>query len=1013
MNLFLSRLIYKAANSFAIALIKKLDTTPACCYSILLMSAVTVSCSCMLPASLSAQSLVYENYTVNDGLAGQTVYSAFQDSKGFMWFATDAGASRFDGVHFENFNSTNGLPDDELRSVNEDASGRIWFLSFNGKMCFLKDNKFHTPDNDTLVRKASGNAAVFSFYQDNGKNVWFSTASGIIVRVDTTGRVSKYEVPAFNEESFYYSFYETPDNELWIIGQKDFFKFEKNQFVILSGPVLKTSETLPYYFISKGNALFLSDKGLERLINKDYGVIIPDQKIPFSDKALALHYTSRNDIWITNQKDQTLYYKYDNGSYLPYRVYLTGNAITTVYTDREKNTWFCSAGNGVFKLPAASFSNRSFTSEDGLSQNNISTVNAGPDSSLWVGFPNGIVNRIKQNKTEIFDCNFSGKNYNKILQIMPDKENNIWVATDDGVVLIKKIYEKKYAPPFHVKMEGLPGYYPCNALAVDNSGHLFTSWNNGIGFIKYTDQGYIVIPLQTNRFIQKIYTLFFDVDNTLWLSTNEGLCSIENDTIVNNYSLNKDLKDRITNISETTDGTLILATYGNGILLWKNGKIKQHINIGNGLSGNICKKIYAHADTVYVATDKGLSMFVYNASAPIKPENFTTSDGLLSNGVNDVNIKLNNVYVATSEGISILPISPNRNYAEPPNLYITSFKVNTTLMDSLQNVKLSYDRQYLQFTFVAPTFDHPELLTYQYKLSGLNEKWSETKNNAVEFTSLNPGVYVFQVRARKYNSDWSKPEVLKFEITAPFWEEIWFKLVVANSLILIFYFLLRNMVARKYRKKLALYEQQRALQLERNRISTDMHDDLGADLTNIVILSKIARKTLKIQEDQNHVIDRIGLAANDVINKMNEIIWAMNPANDTLSNLVSYLHRYTKEYLELYSIPVQINMPAAVPAVTLKAAFRRNVFLILKESLHNIVKHAHASRVTITIESAQTEKIFRLTIQDNGQGFSITDRTGSGNGLINMKKRMTEINGTIHMVSSENNGAIVNVVVPF
>jgi signal transduction histidine kinase/ligand-binding sensor domain-containing protein len=961
-----------------------------------------------------SQSLVYENYTVNDGLPGQTVYYAFQESKGFMWFATEAGVSRFDGVHFQNFNMHDGLSDNEVFSIREDSRRRIWFLTFNGKLSYMLDNVFHNPANDSVLKNASGNASFYASHEDNEGNMWFSTVAGTIIRITSTGSVSKINMPLLKEGSAIYSFYETPDNELWIISEKSFYKFENGQFIQLSGPVLKAGVGLPYYFISKGNALYLSEKGLERLINKDYGVIIPVDKIPFTDKVLRMNYTVRNDIWITNQKDQTLYFKYDNGAYLPYRIYLKGNAVIFVYTDREENTWFCSAGNGVYKLPAQSFSNRSYTVEDGLSYNNITSVKIADDSSLWLGFTNGIINLIKQNKVESFDCNFSGKNYNRILQIETDKENNIWAATDDGVVLLKKIYAKKYAPPFLVKINNSASTYACKSICFDTSGHLTASWFNGIGEIHYTDQGYELFPFATGTSFNRIFTHYVDHQNKIWIATGNGLGSIEKDSVFHLAEQDERLKNRITHIREISDNTLVLATYGNGILFYKNGKITDHVNVQNGLDGSICKKLFTTGDTIYAVTDKGLSIFTYNNSIHSKPENFTTSDGLLSDGVNDVTVNINTIYVATSAGLSMLPLSLNRNYAEPPPLYIISFKVNSTIMDSLNNVKLEYDRQHLQFSFVAPTFDHPELLTYQYKLSGLNEQWVETKNNTVEFSALDPGVYAFQLRAKKYNSDWSRTEILRFEITSPFWETLWFRLVLANSLILIFYFILSYIVSRKYRRQLALYEQQRALQMERNRISTDMHDDLGADLTNIVILSKIAKKTLRLEENaNNNIIDKIGVAANDVINKMNEIIWAMNPANDTLSNLVSYLHRYSKEYLDLNNIPLNIEMPYYIPEVSLKAALRRNVFLILKESLHNIAKHAGAASVKIKIETDREQKKLSLTIQDNGKGFSLTDRTGSGNGLINMKKRMTEIKGTLHMISAEGTGTTVSVILPF
>ncbi|MFI5219922.1 MAG: two-component regulator propeller domain-containing protein, partial [Bacteroidia bacterium] len=957
------------------------------------------------------QSLVYENYTVNNGLPSQAVNYAFEDSRGFMWFATDAGVSRFDGLNFTNFTTQQGLSDNEVFSMAEDSRKRLWFLTSNGKLSYLYNGVFYNPDNDSTASQASGNSGFFSFLEDNNNNVWLSTLSGQLICIQHNGMVSRFEAPELKAGINRLNFYQTTDNELWIITGHLFYKFDSGEFIPLTGPEISAIGSLPFYNISKGDALFLSPKGLERIINKNYGIIIPNIKIPFHDKAVRLYYTSFHDIWITNQSDNTLYFKYDKGTYLPYRTYFKGNSVSFVYADREKNTWFCSATNGIFKLPAQSFSNRSITVEDGLSQNSVSCISIDRDSMLWLGFSNGTVNRISPNKIELFDCNFNNQNNNRIIKIIPDRENNIWAATNNGLFLIKKIYNKKYAPPFFVKLINGTGNYSCKNISID-SNEIIASWQNGIGIVKYTDHGYALSSFKLNLETNHIYGHFKDRTGKLWLSDISGVCYIEKDSLLC-FTTSDITSNRISDISTTSDGTLVLATHGEGILFFKNGRVTARVNSTNGLSGNICKKLFITGDTIYVITDKGLSRFLFTENAEYRPENFTASEGVLSNAVNDLMVHNGTIYIATSEGLSLVPVAVNRSIADPPPLYIISFKVNSSLMDSLNNNKLSYDRQHLQFSFVAPTFDHPEMLMYQYKLSGLHEEWVETKNKTVEFSALDPGKYIFQLRAKKYNSDWSKPEVLKFEITAPIWGTLVFRLVVANSLILVLYFLLNNIVSRKYRRQLALYEQQRALQLERNRISTDMHDDLGADLTNIVILTKIASKTIKLEGEQKSKLEKIATASNDVINKMNEIIWALNPANDTLRNLISYLHRYAKEYLDLNERKISIKIPTTVPDVSLKAAYRRNIFLILKESLHNIVKHSGADNVEIEININNERRRFNLNIKDNGKGFSVSDKTGSGNGLLNMRKRMTEIKGVVNIESSVGHGSVVKVTAAY
>jgi signal transduction histidine kinase len=330
--------------------------------------------------------------------------------------------------------------------------------------------------------------------------------------------------------------------------------------------------------------------------------------------------------------------------------------------------------------------------------------------------------------------------------------------------------------------------------------------------------------------------------------------------------------------------------------------------------------------------------------------------------------------------------------------------------DSLQ---FRYRDLQLVFRFTAPTFDEPGQLVFQYKVTGHQETWEATRFNEVELSSLDPGNYIFQLRARKYNSDWSKPQIVKFEVIAPFYGTLWFRLLVANTLIFLLYLFLRDYVGRKFKRQLAVYERQQVLEKERNRISKDMHDDLGADLTNIVILSKIARKTIKPQSHEQDAIDKIETAANDVINKMNEIIWALNPSNDSLFNLVTYLHRYAKEYMELYGIHVTVTLPAAIPKVMVSAAFRRNVFLVVKELLHNVAKHAQARSCTVVAGIDEKTRRLSVSIADDGRGFAVEERTGSGNGLLNVRKRMKEIHGDIAIESKPGHGTRVGLWAPY
>jgi signal transduction histidine kinase len=244
---------------------------------------------------------------------------------------------------------------------------------------------------------------------------------------------------------------------------------------------------------------------------------------------------------------------------------------------------------------------------------------------------------------------------------------------------------------------------------------------------------------------------------------------------------------------------------------------------------------------------------------------------------------------------------------------------------------------------------------------------------------------------------------------------LWTFLVGTVALIAIAFLLVRNS-----RQKQKLHQQslktlkaedelQRKMELEkeRTRIATDMHDDLGAGLSRIKFLSE----TIGIKKQQQQPIEediiKIREYAHEMIDKMGEIVWALNEKNDSLSDLLSYTRSYAVEYLSQNGIHCQIITPDDFPAIMVSGEFRRNIYLVVKEALHNIVKHAQATLVKINIEAS---KKLIIKIQDDGIGFNSAETRPYSNGLINIEKRMKDIGGTVHIESTE--GTIIYLHVP-
>jgi signal transduction histidine kinase len=208
---------------------------------------------------------------------------------------------------------------------------------------------------------------------------------------------------------------------------------------------------------------------------------------------------------------------------------------------------------------------------------------------------------------------------------------------------------------------------------------------------------------------------------------------------------------------------------------------------------------------------------------------------------------------------------------------------------------------------------------------------------------------------------------------------------------------------RKIKRKIEKLEQERALERERTRISRDMHDEVGSSLSEIAILSELAKK--KPSEAETH-INEISERATEVIDSVSEIVWAMNPQNDKLDNLIGHIRRYSIKYLNLSNIECQFSAPEKIPSQHLSTELRRNIFLVVKEALHNIAKHAGALKVLFTIELASGQLV--IEIKDDGKGFIITESSGIGNGLINMRKRIEDTGGIIKIESIPGKGTQIH-----
>jgi len=264
---------------------------------------------------------------------------------------------------------------------------------------------------------------------------------------------------------------------------------------------------------------------------------------------------------------------------------------------------------------------------------------------------------------------------------------------------------------------------------------------------------------------------------------------------------------------------------------------------------------------------------------------------------------------------------------------------------------------------------------------------------------------------------WSKTAAVVDFTVRPFFYETWWFLAFVSAVVLGAVALtVRSVATRKYRRTLALLEQQHAIERDRTRIAKDIHDDIGAGLTQITLLSELARR-----EPEQAVVqlERISDSARQLTRAMDEIVWAVDPQHDTFSGLMDYVSAFAEDFLRLAGIRCRMDLPNVLPAIGVDAEMRYNLFLALKEALNNIVKHAHATEVWLRLRLEP--KAFTLVVEDNGRGLETNgkgdttvigaDRISSGSGLLNLEKRLSAIGGRCVVESTPGNGTRVEMTV--
>jgi signal transduction histidine kinase len=337
-------------------------------------------------------------------------------------------------------------------------------------------------------------------------------------------------------------------------------------------------------------------------------------------------------------------------------------------------------------------------------------------------------------------------------------------------------------------------------------------------------------------------------------------------------------------------------------------------------------------------------------------------------------------------------------------------------IDSLESNSPTIDipagRGELKFRFAALSFQAPEKNHFAYKLEGVDPDWVNAgTRDAAYYNNIKPGHYVFRVAGRNSELAGNSPgSSVNLTLQPHYWQTWWFKFVSVLASLSLAAAGARFVTRRRMETRLLQLEHQHAIERERARIARDMHDDLGARLTEIRMLSNLTLQSKAQPAAVAAQSRRVSDAAGELIDNLHSIVWAVNPANDSLEKLADYIRGFAQPFLKSSSIRCRFECPTHLPDWPLSSEIRHNIFLVVKEALNNTVKHGEASEVRIALSVDESKLL--LSIADNGKGFPMETSAASGNGLQNMEKRIKNIGGDFQMLSEPGKGTRVQLEVP-
>jgi len=951
----------------------------------------TIICILILTKSIFAQINIHKNVTTEDGLVNGQVSAIMQDSKGYIWFGTYDGVSKWDGNSFENIQTHNGMLSSAILDIKEAPDGKIYFANYQGGVLVYNNGILDTiSEGNGLLNNAATSIAILQ----NGDILFCSFGDKITKLKD--GKLSNWsEDVGFPKDKYYTvrDVYQQKDGTLYFATQNGLVIYRDSSFQILTKNDGLNNDLLFSVTGNDNGAIYLATyKGINKIENGVISNLTKNtrfqdsfcNKIILSNDGTMYAATAHG---IVSEKDGILK-EFTEGNGLAY------NHCFSVFEDYNSTMYFGTNGKG-FNVYNPKEKIISFNKKTGMPNESIWSILKSSDSTFYLGSVNGLLVK-RNNKTKVLSKK-SGLSGNFVRVLKEADDGSILIGTTEGFSILEENKIKNYS------LENNLDISQVYTILHSSTGDIYLGMQTGIVIIRdgkelKEESRKMTDAINKGLSAGLIYSISENNSGALIFGSHSGLAIYEN-RHYKFFTLKNGLVDNSANTTHvSSDGSIFAGTL-KGINVIRNGQVVDTIDVKDGLSNNSIADIEEDKDgRIYVATYHGLNILT-NYPDSLQIIQLYKKDGLIGDDFTHEGTFIDdegNLWLGTLNGISRYNPNVDLPITTPPKVYLSGlqlFNENYSLTDFIDNPELSYDQNFLNFIYTGINLSAPEKIKYSYRLSGIDQNWVETKNNIAPYTNLDDGEYTFEVKAQNEWGYWSESKQLSFVINPAWWETWWFYSLTAISIIgLVAFF-----ASYRYRHLLAVEK-------VRTKISTDLHDNIGSGLTEITFLSEMVKSQVKSNDNANKGLNNISDISKTLINDMRDIVWLVNPSNATLKDLFNRLQDSYQEVLRFSDIFFIINGVGKLSKISLPMNFRQHIYLMFKEAINNSIKYSECKNITLDVKTEGGS--LTIEMKDDGKGFDLKNNK-NGNGLKNIRSRAQQVKGEVTINSVINKGTSI------